>query len=495
MVSRNSPSLSKSRFAAGLQCLKRLYFECFSRDLADAVTPQQQALFDGGTVVGELARDRFGPGLLIAEPYFEHTVAVQHTKEAMENDEIRTLFEAAFSFEGINIRADILTKNDDGSLDLIEVKSSTSYKPEHLPDIAIQQYVIEGLGYFVRKAGLMHIDNTYVYTGGDYDLERLFTVEDASAQAQTYASSEARGQLTEMWNVLGSSTEPAIATGPHCTKPYVCSFYRHCHPAELPHAVNQLPSVSVKLLNNFKSAGIREISDIPTGFQGLTDRQLRVRDAVVTGKPYESGDLQTALNDVTYPIHFLDFETISPALPLYVGTRPYRQIPFQWSIHTLDSTGGLRHVEYLHNAADDPRETLALEMLEALDDRGSIVVYTGFEEARIKELADALPKHRGSLLDLCGRIFDLHKVLSANYYHPEFHGSWSIKSVLPALIPNLGYADLDIKDGTLASLSFGQMISPETSEEEKAQIRESLLAYCKRDTEAMVEIYRQLRTE
>jgi len=494
MVNRKDPSLSKSRFSSGLQCLKRLYFECFKRDLADPITPQQQALFDGGTVVGELARARFNPGLLIDEKYFEHAKAVQHTKEAMEDDAIKTLFEAAFSFGGINIRADILTKNDEGSHDLIEVKSSTSFKPEHLPDIAIQQHVIEGLGHPIRKAGLMHIDNTYVYTGGNYDLNKLFAIDDVSDQVRNYATSDAPTHLIGMWDALELDTEPAIDIGPHCTKPYICGFYGHCHPQEPPHAVEQLPSISAKLLNNLKLIGIREISEIPTDFAGLTDRQQRVRDAVVNGKPYQSNELQSALGDVAYPIHFLDFETIGPALPLYKGTRPYRQIPFQWSIHTLDSTGNLRHMEYLHDGPDDPREMLAARMLEVLGSQGSIVVYTGFEEARIKEMADALPQHRGSLLDLCGRIFDLHKVLNAHYYHPEFHGSWSIKAVLPALVPNMSYADLDIKDGTLASLSFGQMISHETSREEKAKIRESLLAYCKRDTEAMVEIYGQLKT-
>jgi hypothetical protein len=123
------------------------YYECFDRDLADQVSPQQQALFNSGTAVGELARERFGPGLLIEERYFEHPAAVSHTEEAMKDPSITTLFEAAFSFEEINIRADILTKNDDGTFDLMEVKSSTSFKPEHLPDIAIQQHVLEGLGY------------------------------------------------------------------------------------------------------------------------------------------------------------------------------------------------------------------------------------------------------------------------------------------------------------------------------------------------------------
>ena len=494
MAKRSSPSLSKSRFNYGLQCLKRLYLETFNRDLADPISPQQQALFDSGTAVGELARERFSPGLLIDEQYFEHGKAMQHTDQSLEDDTIKTLFEAAFSFEGINIRADILHRNDDGSLDLIEVKSSTSFKKEHLPDVAIQLHVVEGLGHTIRKSALMHIDNSYIFDGGPYDLGKLFAVEDVSEQAQAYAASEVPERLNGMWAALQGSNEPDIETGPHCSKPYVCSFYGYCHGTPLPHAVEQLPSVSAKTLSSLKDAGIQEISNIPDAFEGLTNKQQRVRDSVVSGEPYKNPELSEVFKQLVYPLYFLDFETVSSALPLHAGTRPYQQVTFQWSIHKLSEAGDLEHSEYLHDQQDDPREALAVQMLDALESRGAVVVYTGFEEARIRELADALPEHRERLLALCDRIFDLYKALNAHYYHPDFHGSWSIKSVLPALVPSLSYSGLAIKDGGVASLSFSKMVASKTSEKEKSGLREALLRYCERDTEAMVKIFDYLQT-
>ena len=493
MPHHTAPQLSKSRFASGLQCLKRLYLDTFDRKLADPIDASQQALFDSGNAVGELARQRFPGGRLINEAYFEHEGAVVSTQEALADPSIPSLYEAAFTHEGIRIRADVLLRAGEDGLELVEVKSSTKVKPEHIPDIAIQLYVLEGSGVPVRKASLLHIDNSYVYEGGPYDLDGLFRLEDVTNEARAFLASTVPDSLAGMWEVLQQDEAPPIDTGPHCTTPYQCPFFGHCHKGDPEHSVEQLPRVTAKILEALRSKGIRDIQDIPSGFPGLSSSQQRVRDAVVTGEPYVSADLPSALGQVTYPIYFLDFETFNPALPIYPGTRPYQMIPFQWSVHGLRTSGQLLHESFLADDREDPREKLTTSLLDALGEKGTILVYSNFEQTRVKELAALFPEHAARLATLNDRFVDLLNLVRTHIYHPDFHGSYSIKAVLPALAPDLGYGDLEIQEGSLASVAFAKMIAPDTDDSESVRIRHALLAYCQRDTEAMVWVYDALR--
>ena len=173
---------------AGLQCLKRLYLECYERELADPIDERQQAIFDTGTGVGELAREVYPDGRLVEEQYFELAKAIQTTEKVLADITVPAIFEGAFAFEKIRIRADILTRNGDGTFDLIEVKSTTSAKSQHIPDIAIQLHVLEGLGISIRAAYLMHINNEYVYQGGEYDLKALFASKDVTEESREFVS-------------------------------------------------------------------------------------------------------------------------------------------------------------------------------------------------------------------------------------------------------------------------------------------------------------------
>jgi hypothetical protein len=218
-----------------------------------------------------------------------------------------------------------------------------------------------------------------------------------------------------------------------------------------------------------------------------------VRDCVAAGQPYVDRELTSALHEITYPLHFLDFETFNPALPVYAGTRPYQAVPFQWSLHIRDRGGELRHRSFLGDGDSDPREDLAASLLDAAGSEGTIVTYSSYEQTVIRKLADDLPRYAERLLDLNTRILDILEVIRAHYYHPDFHGSYSLKAVLPVLVPDAAYDDLAIQEGTQASLAFAQIIAPETGKGEKGRMREALLSYCQRDTEAMVRIFDALR--
>ena len=495
MDAQMTPFLSKSKFQSGLQCLKRLYLECYHRDLADPVDAALQARFDTGTDVGEMARRRFPNGRLVEETHLEHDQAVRTTGALLADAAIPALYEAAFTFQGIRTRTDILKRNGQQEFDLVEVKSTTGVKPEHVTDVAVQLYAVEGFGIPIKRAYLMRLNNAYVYQGGDHDLEQLFTLEDITEEARRFVGEDLTENLARMRQALQMDEAPDIETGRHCERPYRCSFFGYCHRNDPEHPIRELPKLSEGNRAQLKAAGIRNIGNIPPDFPGLNSLQRRVRDSVVCGDPFISPQLGPDLRNIAFPASFLDFETASPAIPVYPGTRSYQRIPFQWSLHVLDSSGRLRHDSFLNKDAEDPRERFIAGLLEAVPPEGAIIVYSSYEQTTLNQLAQAFPQYESRLSALCDRMVDLLKLIRDNYYHPEFNGSYSIKSVLPALVPTLSYADLEIPDGAIAAASYTRMVASDTPEWEKAAIGEALLAYCQRDTEAMVRVYDALLAE
>lgn len=487
MASR-APTLSKSRYTAGLQCLKRLYLTGHDPHLADPVGPVQQAIFDSGNRVGALARQQYPGGLLVEEGPLQHARAESRTRRALQDDGIPAIFEAAFTHERVRIRVDVLRRAGKDEFDLIEVKSTTRVKDEHVNDVALQLHVLEGAGVSIRRAGLMHLDRGYVHPGGDYDLSKLFHLEDLTHEARGRLL-VVNSQLDGMWSILRQNTPPPIEIGPHCTRPYVCPFYGHCHRDAPAHPLHELYRISPGLLEELRGLGLRDLRDLPEGEVALSKVQDRQCLAIRTGKPIIDATLSKRLKAYRYPVHFLDFETVNPGLPLYPGTRPYQMIPFQYSLHVLEKNGQLRHHEYLHGGTDDPRPGLARSLVEAARGAASVAAYSNFEATRLRELADALPDLAGELRTIEGRVQDMLPLIRDHCYHQDFHGSFSIKNVLPALVPGAGYHDLAIADGSLAGLAYAGMIDPATPTDRAVRLRAELLAYCKRDTEAMLKLF------
>ncbi len=487
------PKLSKVRFLAGLQCHKRLYFECFHRDFADPIDQARQAVFDTGSLVGELARCLYPGGVLIVQDHFHHDEAVDSTRALLPDHCVPAIYEAGFQFDDIRTRVDILARVDNECFNLVEVKSNTSVKQDHLPDVAVQLFVLKGCGLKIDRAHLAHLNREYVYQGGEYDLAELFHVEDITEDVFEFLP-DIPLALQEMRLSLQGPEPPFVETGRHCTQPYTCPFYGYCHMDQPKHHISQIPRASEKLLTILERAGINDIRYIPDDFPGLNEIQSRVRDCVANDHVHLDAALAEALGHLEYPIHFLDFETFNPALPIYVGTRPYQVIPFQWSDHVMTSDGAVTHEGFLYNGFDDPREPFTRSLLKSIGSNGSIVVYSSFEETRIRELANALPHLSRDLHALLeGRVVDLLPLVRRYYYHPDFHGSFSLKSVLPALVPDFGYDDLEISDGAQASAAYAEIVSLNTTPDRRAFLRASLLSYCKRDTEAMVRLFEKLR--
>lgn len=489
-----SPRLSKSRFQAGLQCRKRLWLAVNARELATPTSPSKQHMFDTGHVVGQLAQTRYPGGVLVEEDHTQSQQALETTRALLDRDDLPgALYEAAIEYRGVMVRADVLARVGENEWDMIEVKSGTKVKPEHVTDAAVQLWVLRGAGLNVRRAHLMHLDRSYVHDGGAYDVHRLFAAQDVTEDAAAFMP-HIPGLVDSFMSMLASPEPPQVGIGSHCRNPYDCEFADHCHAFLPERPVTKLPRISERTLNALLVAGIHGIDDVPLDFPGLTAAQRTVCQLVQSGEARFDGDVGRSLAALQYPVHFLDFETIMPALPLRSGVKPYQQLPFQWSIHTLHASGELTHAEYLHLGGDDPRPPLAKSMLAALGTQGTIVTYTPFERTRIRDLAAALPEYASALAALEPRLFDLERVVASHVRHPACLGATSIKVVLPALVPELSYDGLGIHDGNMASVLYLKAITGQLDDDTRERVHADLLEYCGLDTLAMVRLLEVLRS-
>lgn len=450
-----------------------------------------QAVLDMGTEIGVLARSRFSGGVLIEEGYRQREAALIHTAAILADPTVSAIFEGAFEHNGVLVRVDILerVRDDEGEhlgWRLIEVKSSSRVKDVHLADLAIQSDVVQGCGIALSAMCLMHINTDFVYEGGAIDVGRLFAIEDVT-DAVMGRRVNVPDQVAEMKALLLQNEPPAVEPGPHCQSPYECPFWNHCTKDKPARWIYHLPG-SKQTVAGLVEQGITTIDEIPAG-TALSLSQRRVKDHV----EWVSTKLKAALQSIRYPVHHVDFETVMLAVPRYPFTRPYQSIPVQWSNHTEDESGTVTHQEFLHEAPTEPRKRWAEALIESLGEHGSICVYSAYEEAMIRQLAEAFPEFRSAFKPILKRLWDLHPIIKDHYYHPGFKGSYSMKSVLPALAPSLAYDDLPIREGGQAAAEYYRMVFVETDWVERAAIREALLRYCARDTFAMVELRRILK--
>ena len=480
-------SLSKSRFMSGSQCHLRLWYETHARDLASEPDDTLLAIFDTGHEVGELACKRYPDGHFVAHDHRHVRDALEETREVLESESASALFEPAFRHQEVLVRVDILERLGEGGWGLIEVKSTTRLKDTFVLDAAVQLWVLRGAGLDVREAGVLTLNREYVYDGGEYDLNALFQLHPV-LDAATALLDSIGGQVSEMQAMLAMPEAPDISPGDHCFSPYTCPFYAHCTRdfARPDHGIDELPWLSAARREQLEAAHVSEICDIPKDFT-LNRLQRIVRQAVLEGNGLVHGDLHEQMARIKSPVHYLDFETFAPAIPRFIGTRSYDAIPFLFSVHIERDGQSREHIDYLHEGSDDPRPQLAERLIDALGQQGSICTYSGYERQVLRGLATALPEKAAALGAIEARLFDLLPVVRNNYYHPEFRGSFSIKNVLPVMVPASGYDDLSIADGQTAAVHYAQALdSADTAE--RRQTFEDLRAYCERDTLAMVEL-------
>jgi hypothetical protein len=342
----------------------------------------------------------------------------------------------------------------------------------------------------LKSVALAHIDSTWVYPG-DEDYRGLLKESDLTAE--TFArTGEVRGWIADAQKIVALPEEPEVAVGPQCHDPFDCPFSNYCNRGipQPEHPIDSLPRLSPAQREQLAEDGVNELRDVPDDLLNETQRMVKEHTLAGTVR-FDAAGAAADLAPHGLPAYFLDFETVQLAVPIWKGTRPYQQIVFQFSVHTVAESGGLSQSEFLDLSGNDPSEFLVGALIAACGSNGPVFVYNAaFETACIRELAERFPKLAEPLLAINERAVDLLPIARARYYHHSQQGSWSIKAVLPAAIPELSYDLLDgVRDGGAAMAAFSEAIRPRTSAARKSEIERQFLAYCRLDTLAMVRIW------
>jgi predicted RecB family nuclease len=484
--------ISKSKFVAGVQCLKRLYLQVHEPGLAAGPDASDQAIMEQGRGVGLLARQMFPRGVEVDSSDGVEQ-AIRATRELIANPEVPAIFEGTFENGGVLVRVDVLQRRRDGRWRLMEVKSTTDLKDHHLDDVAIQARVVSRSGLDLAASCLMHVNRNYVFQGGSIDVRQFFRIRNLTRRVKRLQP-KLTFQLRAEFTVLNMLKVPDLPPGSHCTEPVTCEFFDRCNPSRPDDHVGYLPRIQASAVEELVEMGVESIRDIPDDFP-LNERQRRACTTVQAGEPWFGAELKKELSGLKYPLCFMDFETVNPAIPRFPGMRPYDQIPFQWSVHVLREPGAEpEHHEFLATDSGDPRREFIASLSPVLGKSGSILVYSDFESQRLSELAAWLPEFAGRIKRIQRRLWDLLPVIRNHVYHPRFAGSFSLKYVLPALVPDMSYAGMEVADGTDAGLAWESLTRGGLDQAERDRIKKALLDYCGQDTLAMIRLLETLQS-
>ena len=489
-------NLSKSLYTKAIQCPKALWLQKYKKEVLTPPDESSLAVFETGNIVGELACELFpnGKEVVYSKKYDE---MVAQTQQYLD-DSISAIYEATFTYLGILVMVDVLYIEDDGSFSIYEVKSSTSVKDIYLNDASIQYFVLKGLGYTIKSTNIVHIDSSYV-RGDELELDKLFSIVDVSSEVIDLQD-DIPTRLKEFEKYLEDKiNEPDIDIGSHCKKPYECDAKDYCWRVQ-----REIPEYSVFNIFNLGSKkqvelydkGIVNIDDIPNSFDMTAIQKQKVQNYKSKTTYIDKEKIQEFIETLTYPIYHLDFETFQQAVPSFIGISPFEQIPFQYSLHIEYEDGTLKHKEFLAQDGTDPREIIAKRLCEDIPNGATVLAYNmSFESSVIKRLASIFSELSLDLLNINENMYDLMIPFQKKYYvTPDMNGSYSIKYVLPALVPEMtkAYKELDgVQNGSQAMSAFANLGKLEDNEKQK--MRTSLLDYCKLDTLAMVKILEKLR--
>ena len=485
-------TLSKSTFMRGLQCHKSLYMHKYYAEYKDPLTQLQKAIFSRGTNVGELAQGLF-PGGVDSSPEtpYEYQKAVSYTKQLIDEG-VEIIYEACFQYEKVLVALDILVKKN-GKWNAYEVKSSTRVKDTHIRDASLQYHVIVKSGVPLESINLVHINTAYI-KDGKLDIKKLFHIEKLTRQVISNQSLIS-DTIPLLKNMLTGKEIPNVNIGEHCNSPYTCDFKGHCWEKIPKNSVFNISGLHMVKAMELYMNGIIKMEDIPESHPLNRSQRMQV-NAVKNDKTYtEHKKITEFIDTVNFPAYFFDFETLMPAVPVWDKTKPYQQLPFQYSIHyRIDREHETEHYEHLAIAnGTDPRLALTKQLINDTKRPGDIWVYNiSFERSRLMEMARDLPQYADELKKIVRRLRDLMIPFQQKLvYTAEMEGRHSIKKILPAMVPEMNYDDLEINEGGTASNTFEAMVSGSFNGDVE-KTRTALLEYCKLDTYAMVKLLDKL---
>ena len=495
--------LSKSKYCCFWQCPKMAWLNKYKPE-EKTVDPSLERRFVTGNEVGDLAMGLFGDFVEVTaynEGKLDLAKMMKDTTLEMEKG-TNVICEASFSYKGLYCAVDLLKKENNGWA-IYEVKSSTNNKdtqekkPVYIADISYQKYVLEHCGVNVVGTYLVSINNQYVFDG-TLDLKELFYVLDVSEEvANEIKNVEKNISLAD--NILNNDTEPDYDLDCRCKDPYECQYWEYCSKEVPSPSVFDLYRMPFKKKISFYHDGLIEYEDLILCEKIKNDKQIRQMEYALSDKVtyIDVDNIRDFLATLSYPLYFFDFETMQPVIPLFPGTKPYQQIPFQYSLHYIEREGGeLKHKEFLAVSGDDPRRDIAEALVHDIPKNVCITAYNmGFERGRIRELAATFPDLKEHLLNIESNIKDLLIPFQSGYYYNRaMGGSFSIKSVLPAIFPDdpeLDYHNLEGVHNGSEAMSIFPLIK-DMAPEEQIVARNNLLKYCELDTYAMVKVWEEL---
>ncbi len=486
--------ISKSDYMLFLRHPAWLWLKKHDKDKLPPIDEDTQAIFDAGFLFESYAEQLFPDAVKLGfDGYREYLSLTRRTKEAIESG-VKTIIQARFEAGEITCICDVIVKAADNTFDLYEIKSSTSAKPEHEPDLAFQKEVLEQCGYNISKVFVVHCDSDYV-RNGEVKAGELCKI----------------CEVTDRVNELKDFTKENIKKALECVSKKECPDISPCHTklgafgdwlsiyktlANVDeYSIYHLCSPGAQKIGDLESLGIKRLCDIPDNFH-LNEKQLRQVTATKTGEVLaDKSRIKEFLEKLEFPLYFLDYETLSSVVPYFDGLGPYKQLPFQYSLHVLESPESeLKHFEYLHDANSNPVRPLTEALKSQIGTEGTVLVwFEGFEKTCNELMGKILPEYEEFYKRVNDRVVDLMRPFADGaYVHKDFFGSASIKKVLPVLIPELSYKDLDIHAGGAAQRLWMEAVLDCKREAEKDKILKDLLKYCELDTLAMVRIYQFL---
>lgn len=448
----------------------------------------QLAIFSQGHDVGRLAQQLFpggvDAGIFVPDKYQK---SIEMTQKLIKNGAM-VIYEAGFAINGLHCFVDILVHDKDG-WKAYEVKSSTQVKPVNLLDAAFQYHVMSLCGLHLVDISLVVLNTAYERKG-NIDIKSLFKIESVYKKVLDLQD-KIKQDIDDYFVTLNAPSPPVVDIGPHCTDPYDCDFHSHCWNHVPDYSIFNISRLSGDKKWELYRMGILKFEDIPPDFK-LNDSQWQQVLAELKGETHiDKSAIQRFLDSLSYPLHFLDFESFQPAIPLFDNSRPYQQIVFQYSLHTIESAGSepVHRAFLADNDSSDPRIPFINQLIGDIGETGDILVFNrSFEAGRLNEIAASFPNFQFPVSNIVHRMKDLMVLFQQRqYYVPEMKGSYSIKQVLPALVPGFNYDNLAIGDGGSASHAFMSLVS-EKNQKKIQMTRENLLEYCRQDTLAMVEI-------
>ncbi|MDZ7726245.1 MAG: DUF2779 domain-containing protein [Candidatus Campbellbacteria bacterium] len=487
--------LSKSDYLQYLKHPAWVWLKKHDKSKLPPVDEDLQARFDDGNLFESYANQLFPHATKLEwNDYSDYKLLPQKTMEALREGAF-VIQQGRFEAGDITCIVDVLEHVESNVYNLYEIKASTQAKPEHVEDLAFQTIVLERCGLEIKNTRVIHVDNTYIRKG-EISVEGLTATTDITEKVKAQIPITESG-IEDALSVISQPDMPDPSPRYASSRGFQewMDVFRYLYPDTDKHSIYNLPGIRPKLIAQLEDAGIEFIHDIPEEYP-LGDKSLQYIKLLEEEESRDANEIRNFLQSFQYPLYFLDYETYGSVIPPFDGMRPYQQIPFQYSLHRIDAPDAeVVHTDYLHTESSNPASAIVSRLKEDIGSTGAVVVWNeSFEKTCNSLLADMVPEESEFLHDLNDRVVDLMVPFSKKWFeHRDFLGSASIKAVLPVLVPELSYKELEVSDGGTAQRLWAQTILRGENDNRQEQVLEDLRAYCELDTLAMVKIWRILQ--